>query len=113
MPVLHERPWVPMTFYGPQPLSYSLCLTPCPCYSWWQSCSSLVSQRACDSSLTPTIPRVLETVSVQETLLTFCEASSHQTELVFPKVWLEPLVISVTSACLKCKVLGHAPILPS
>lgn len=31
--MLLERPRVQMTFYGPQPLSYSLCLTPCPCYS--------------------------------------------------------------------------------
>jgi len=34
MPVLLETPQVPMAFYDPQPSSFSLCLSPCPRYSW-------------------------------------------------------------------------------
>lgn len=83
-----------MTFYGLQPLSDSLCLTSCP-RSWEQSCPNVPVIYLLHPH---TIPRMLETVSVQEgephpwVTLTFHEVSSHQTGLVFPKVRLEPLV---------------------
>lgn len=60
MPELLGTPQVPVTFCGLCARTVLLlCLTPWPCYSRCQSHSSLLYQRACDSSLTPTIPRVL------------------------------------------------------